>query len=87
MQNYMVRFFFFFKSCKRVDCIFHLNFLFIQFTASQEEATMKRIKLEYDDICSYAKENTEVWETILDRSDRKFDDQMLLQAMKRGTFF
>lgn len=48
---------------------------------------MKRIKLEYDDICSYPKENTEVWEAILNRGDRKFDDQMLLQAMKRGTIF
>ncbi|XKL66605.1 hypothetical protein PGB90_010025 [Kerria lacca] len=52
--------------------------------ARQEEATMKRIKLEYDDICPFAKENTEIWEVIINRGDRKYDDQMLLQAIKTG---
>ncbi len=45
---------------------------------------MKRIKLEYDDICPFIKENTEVWETIINKKDRKYDDQMLLQAVKQG---
>lgn len=47
---------------------------------------MKRIKLEYDDICPFAKENTEIWEVIINRGDRKYDDQMLLQAIKTGSF-
>ncbi|XP_065207739.1 TBC1 domain family member 1 isoform X2 [Planococcus citri] len=52
--------------------------------ARQEEATMKRIKLEYDDICTSGKENTEVWEVMINKGNRKYDDQMLLQAVRKG---
>lgn len=52
--------------------------------ARQEEATMKRIKLEYEDICTSGKENTEVWEIMINKGNRKYDDQMLLQAVRKG---
>lgn len=53
--------------------------------ANQEEATVKRIKLDYDNIGSCARENMEVFETILnDKSGRKYDREMLMQAIRQG---
>lgn len=53
----------------------------------QEEATVKRIKLEYDDICSSAREYLGVWETIVNKENRKFDAKMLRQAIRQGKKF
>ncbi|XP_022178410.1 TBC1 domain family member 4 isoform X2 [Myzus persicae] len=50
----------------------------------QEEATVKRIKLEYDDIGSSAREYLGVWETIVNKENRKFDAKMLRQAIRQG---
>lgn len=53
-------------------------------TARQEEATMKRIKLEYDDIGALGRQNLEVWEMIINKEARKADDKILFQAIKQG---
>ncbi|VVC40143.1 Tensin/EPS8 phosphotyrosine-binding domain,Rab-GTPase-TBC domain,Domain of unknown function DUF3350,PH [Cinara cedri] len=50
----------------------------------QEEATVKRIKLEYDDICSSTREYLGVWESIINKENRKFDVKMLRQAIRQG---
>ncbi|XP_043286801.1 TBC1 domain family member 4 isoform X2 [Venturia canescens] len=53
----------------------------------QEEATMKRIKLEYDELSSCARELSEVWDLLVSKESRistKCDNQMLLQAIKQG---
>ncbi|XP_050423211.1 TBC1 domain family member 1 isoform X2 [Adelges cooleyi] len=50
----------------------------------QEEATVKRIKLEYDDIGSSAREYLGVWETIVNKENRKYDSKMLKQAIRQG---
>lgn len=50
----------------------------------QEEATVKRIKLEYDDIGSSAREYLGVWETIVNKENRKYDAKMLRQAIRQG---
>ncbi|KAF4523747.1 hypothetical protein B566_EDAN010247 [Ephemera danica] len=50
--------------------------------ARQEEATVKRIKLEYDEISPCAKEGGQIWDLLLSRS--KSDTQMLLQALRQG---
>ncbi|XP_050539271.1 TBC1 domain family member 1 isoform X2 [Daktulosphaira vitifoliae] len=50
----------------------------------QEEATVKRIKLEYDDIGSSAREYLDVWETIVNKENRKYDAKMLRQAIRQG---
>ncbi|KAL1463274.1 hypothetical protein WDU94_015041 [Cyamophila willieti] len=53
--------------------------------ANQEEATVKRIKLDYDNIGSCAKENMSVFETILnDKSGRMYNREMLMQAIRQG---
>lgn len=53
----------------------------------QEEATMKRIKLEYDELSNCARELGEVWDLLVSKESRistKCDNQMLLQAIKQG---
>ncbi|KAK2579515.1 hypothetical protein KPH14_010819 [Odynerus spinipes] len=53
----------------------------------QEEATVKRIKLEYDEISSCARELVEVWDLLVSKESRvstKCDSQMLLHAIKQG---
>ncbi|XP_054261715.1 TBC1 domain family member 1 isoform X2 [Macrosteles quadrilineatus] len=52
--------------------------------ASQEEATMKRIKLEYDDIGALGRQNLEVWEMIINKEARKADERILTQAIRQG---
>jgi TBC1 domain-containing protein 4 len=52
------------------------------FTARQEEATVKRIKLEYDEISPCAKEGAQIWDLLLTRS--KGDSQMIFQTLKQG---
>ncbi|KAG8240850.1 TBC1 domain member 4, partial [Homalodisca vitripennis] len=52
--------------------------------ARQEEATMKRIKLEYDDIGALGRQNIEVWEMIINKEARKADAQILTQAIRQG---
>ncbi|XP_072158831.1 TBC1 domain family member 1 isoform X2 [Bemisia tabaci] len=51
--------------------------------ARQEEATVKRIKLEYDDIGSCARENLPFWENIVSNHGKR-DHQMILQAVRQG---
>ncbi|XP_034946750.1 TBC1 domain family member 4 isoform X2 [Chelonus insularis] len=54
---------------------------------SQEEATMKRIKLEYDELSSCARELVDVWDLLVSKQSRistKCDSKMLLQAIKQG---
>ncbi|XP_039302807.1 TBC1 domain family member 4 isoform X2 [Solenopsis invicta] len=53
----------------------------------QEEATVKRIKLEYDELSSCAREVIEVWDLLVSKESRvstKCDNQMLLHAIKQG---
>ncbi|XP_017788167.1 PREDICTED: TBC1 domain family member 1 [Habropoda laboriosa] len=53
----------------------------------QEEATVKRIKLEYDELSSCARELMEVWDLLVSKESRvstKCDNQMLLHAIKQG---
>lgn len=53
----------------------------------QEEATVKRIKLEYDELSSCVRELVEVWDLLVSKESRvstKCDNQMLLQAIKQG---
>ncbi|XP_049839541.1 TBC1 domain family member 4 isoform X3 [Schistocerca gregaria] len=55
--------------------------------ARQEEATVKRLKLEYDEIGSCVRELVEVWDLLLSRESAvstRCDRQMLLQAIKQG---
>ncbi|KAL0281381.1 UNVERIFIED_CONTAM: hypothetical protein PYX00_002384 [Menopon gallinae] len=56
--------------------------------ARQEEATVKRIKLEYDELGSASKEYTGIWDLISSKDSRvissKCDNQMLLQAIRQG---
>ncbi|KAG8224437.1 hypothetical protein J437_LFUL001388 [Ladona fulva] len=56
-------------------------------TARQEEATVKRIKLDYDEISPCLKQVNEVWELLVSKESRisaKCDSQMLLQAIRQG---
>lgn len=53
----------------------------------QEEATVKRIKLEYDELNSCNRQLVEVWDLLVSKESRistKCDNQMLLQAIKQG---
>ncbi|XP_014231210.1 TBC1 domain family member 1 isoform X1 [Trichogramma pretiosum] len=53
----------------------------------QEEATVKRIKLEYDELSSCNRQLVEVWDLLVSKESRvstKCDNQMLLQAIKQG---
>ena len=53
----------------------------------QKEATVKRIKLDYDELSSCARELVEVWDLLVSKESRistKCDNQMLLQAIKQG---
>ncbi|OXU18060.1 hypothetical protein TSAR_005564, partial [Trichomalopsis sarcophagae] len=53
----------------------------------QEEATVKRIKLEYDELNSCNRQLVEVWDLLVSKESRistKCDSQMLLQAIKQG---
>ncbi|XP_066991289.2 TBC1 domain family member 1 isoform X2 [Anabrus simplex] len=55
--------------------------------ARQEEATVKRIKLEYDEIGSCVREVMEVWDLLVSKESRitaRCDSQMLLQAIRQG---
>ncbi|GLG97701.1 Ecotropic viral integration site 5 ortholog [Gryllus bimaculatus] len=55
--------------------------------ARQEEATVKRIKLEYEEISPCMREVVEVWDLLISKESRitaKCDSQMLLQAIKQG---
>ncbi|KAJ1520558.1 hypothetical protein ONE63_003673 [Megalurothrips usitatus] len=55
--------------------------------ARQEEATVKRIKLEYDEIGSCMREVMEVWDLLISKESRvsaRCDNQMLLQAIRQG---
>lgn len=57
------------------------------FAARQEEATMKRIKLEYDEIGSCVREVMEVWDLLVSKESRvstQCDSKMLLQAIRQG---
>lgn len=55
----------------------------------QEETIVKRIKLEYDELSSGGRESVEVWDLLVvskeSRISTKCDNQMLLQAIKKGT--
>ncbi|XP_011499626.1 PREDICTED: TBC1 domain family member 1 [Ceratosolen solmsi marchali] len=54
---------------------------------SQEEATVKRIKLEYDELSSCNRQLVEVWDLLVSKESKvstKCDNQMLLQAIKQG---
>ncbi|XP_033212651.1 TBC1 domain family member 1 isoform X2 [Belonocnema kinseyi] len=53
----------------------------------QQETTLKRIKLDYDELSSCARELVEVWDLLVSKESRistKCDNQMLLQAIKQG---
>ncbi|XP_057334117.1 TBC1 domain family member 1 isoform X1 [Microplitis mediator] len=53
----------------------------------QEEATVKRVKLEYDELSSCARELIDVWDLLVSKQSRistKCDSKMLLQAIKQG---
>lgn len=53
----------------------------------QEEATVKRIKLEYDELNTCGRELMEVWDLLVSKESRistKCDNQMLLHAIKQG---
>lgn len=53
----------------------------------QEEATVKRIKLDYDELSGCARQLVEVWDLLVSKESRistKCDNQMLLQAIKQG---
>ncbi|XP_069685530.1 TBC1 domain family member 1 isoform X2 [Periplaneta americana] len=55
--------------------------------ARQEEATVKRIKLEYDEIGSCVREVMEVWDLLVSKESRvstQCDSKMLLQAIRQG---
>jgi TBC1 domain-containing protein 4 len=57
------------------------------FAARQEEATVKRIKLEYDEIGSCVREVMEVWDLLVSKESRlttPCDSKMLLQAIRQG---
>lgn len=58
--------------------------------ARQEEATVKRIKLEYDELGSCSKEYMGIWDLISTKDNRinssKCDNQMLLQAIRQGLY-
>lgn len=59
----------------------------LPFLARQEEATVKRIKLEYDEIGSCMREVMEVWDLLISKESRvsaRCDNQMLLQAIRQG---
>ena len=53
-------------------------------TARQEEATLKRIKLEYDDIGSM--KQLDIWDTILE-SNEGLDMTEKYNALKNGNFY
>ncbi|KAJ4444134.1 hypothetical protein ANN_05923 [Periplaneta americana] len=56
-------------------------------SARQEEATVKRIKLEYDEIGSCVREVMEVWDLLVSKESRvstQCDSKMLLQAIRQG---
>ncbi|XP_046382510.1 TBC1 domain family member 1 isoform X2 [Ischnura elegans] len=56
-------------------------------TARQEEATVKRIKLDYEEISPCSKQVNEVWDLLVSKESRistKCDSHMLLQALKQG---
>lgn len=61
-----------------------INYENLKIIERQEEATVKRIKLEYDDIGSSAREYLGVWETIVNKENRKYDAKMLRQAIRQG---
>jgi len=63
----------------------------IKISECQEEASkkeaVKRIKLEYDELSSCAREVVEVWDLLISKESRvstKCDNQMLLHAIKQG---
>lgn len=59
----------------------------VEISERQEEATVKRIKLEYDELSSCAREVVEVWDLLVSKESRvstKCDNQMLLHAIKQG---
>ncbi|KAL1139491.1 hypothetical protein AAG570_006475 [Ranatra chinensis] len=51
-------------------------------TARQEEANVKRVKLEYDDLS--VKENSEIWDSIISKDLFKSDQKSVLQALRQG---
>lgn len=64
-----------------------LSKFFNKMIERQEEATVKRIKLEYDELSSCAREVIEVWDLLVSKESRvstKCDNQMLLHAIKQG---
>lgn len=66
------------------DVFINDNVIYV--SARQEEATVKRIKLEYDDIGSSGRHNMEVWEMIINKEARKPDNKLLVQAVREGTY-
>lgn len=75
----------------RLILLYILRYSYCEFpnkmSERQEEATVKRIKLEYDELSSCAREVIEVWDLLVSKESRvstKCDNQMLLHAIKQG---
>lgn len=72
------------KSCYTMrDTIFTIRFKILE---RQEEATVKRNKLEYDELSSCV-HPVEIWDLCVSKESRistKCDNQMLLHAVKQG---
>lgn len=61
-----------------------------QIQARQNEHEIKRIKLEYDEICECPKYAADIWENYLEnqyRMTQKQDQKVLLQTIRNGKFF
>jgi len=90
MQNLEVKKFFFFLRIIYVNCYNAISLLSkfsSKISERQEEATVKRIKLEYDELSSCKRELIEVWDLLVSKESRvstKCDNQMLLHAIKQG---
>lgn len=69
--------------------IVSFNLKKINFLARQEEASLKRIKLNYDELSTPSKEVNDVWDLLISKESKiqtECDSQMLLQAILRGNF-
>ena len=74
-----------------LTCLLSLDLILncFVFLVRQEEATVKRIKLEYDELSSCNRQLVEVWDLLVSKESRistKCDNQMLLQAIKQGMY-
>lgn len=74
-----------------VNFFSHQSIIYFAILARQEEATVKRIKLEYDELGGCSKEYMGIWDLISTKDNRitssKCDNQMLLQAIRQGLYF